>query len=544
MAAVEQVAGSPPQALRALPRGVTYRVAARRVLVSICAIAASSILIALAAPGVGEHPLLAWVAFAPWLASLRNLSPLTAAVSGLLMGLAYIVPGRWDTFAAAVQAAGYFGVWRELYTLLFFASYALPFALFGLLDSRLQSWAQGSLQVAALLRAGVLASLVCGLWSPFPYTPVSAIVDSTALLQLASLGGEPLLLLLLLWPSALLGLIHARSSLRRTGLAIVPFALVLLAVAGYGHWRIAVMDQAEASGQGIRLSALPLQLDLPAHPAPMLLTRDRTGASLSALELSRSGLQRAPHCELVVWPETPLDAAPSAQVCARAQAMAHSLGRPLLMQCVRALGTRLQLTAELTLPGASSPAVHGKSSLVPMYEQPLWGAGRFSAGQPGTVMALDAQRKLIPTLCYELHAREHLRAGVLAGGNLIVHMASFTPFDRHPIDVWDQGMARLRAVEFGLPIVRAANRAPVGWIDANGRLRHVSARFGRQAECVSAWSPASGPTTYARLPAFAAWLPALSTLLLATGLHLRSARRRARVLCAVAISTVITRSPL
>jgi apolipoprotein N-acyltransferase len=102
---------------------------------------------------------------------------------------------------------------------------------------------------------------------------------------------------------------------------------------------------------------------------------------------------------------------------------------------------------------------------------------------------------------------------VLAGGNIVVHMASFAAFARHPIDIWDQGMARLRAVEFGVPIVRATNRGPVGWIDALGRERSVSARFGQQAQCESVWSPAGTPVLHARLAPIAAWLPALMLLL-------------------------------
>ncbi|MCA1780222.1 MAG: hypothetical protein LC637_12830 [Xanthomonadaceae bacterium] len=73
-------------------------------------------------------------------------------------------------------------------------------------------------------------------------------------------------------------------------------------------------------------------------------------------------------------------------------------------------------------------------------------------------------------------------------------MASFTPFSRHPIDHWDLALAQLRAAEFGLPILRAVNRGSAGWIDANGRVRALSDRFGRHAECYDIWTP-SGPAT-------------------------------------------------
>jgi len=477
------------------------------------AVALSGVLVALAATGVGDAPLLAWLAFAPWLASLRGLRTGAASMSGMAMGLAYIVPGHWHTFAAAVGTAGYDG-WRQAaLTLAFFLSYAVPFAVFAALDA---VWCNGrdGAQAPPLLRAGVLASLICVTWSPFPYTPVVMVVDATAMLQLGAFGGEPLLLWLLFWPSAeLAALVHSPHSWPRRWIGLMPVVVVLLLAAGVGTWRLRALDRAELAGSGVRLSALPLQLDLPQFVSPAMLIRDRSGGSRSALEMSRAALARAPQCEVVIWPETPLPSEHSERVCALASRFARSLGRPLLMQCFRHDAGQLLLTAEWLAPAAEAQW-HGKSSLVPLYEQPLFGAGRVTPGRPGTVFALDHTRRLIPALCYELHSRAHLRRAVLDGGNVIVHMASFTPFSRHPIDLWDMAMSRLRAVEFGLPIVRAANRAPAGWIDAAGRVRDISGRFGSGATCVDVWSPTGPPTVFARISPFAAWLPGLAALAL------------------------------
>jgi len=479
----------------------------------------------MAAPGIGHYPVLAWVAFAPWFISLGGLSTRLAGLSGLAMGMAYIVPGRWDTFAAAVSAAGYHQGTQDAITGLFFLSYAFPFAAFGLLDGRLRAWTGAAPQRWALLRAAVLASLICGMWSPFPYTPVSIVVGASSWLQLAAVGGEPLLLFLLLWPSTLVaGLVQQKQSLREQVQVLAWLVFALSSVVTFGHWRIQSMDQLEAGGGGVRLSAIPLQLDLPQQTSVGMIVRDRAGSTISALELSREGLRRRPDGELLIWPELPIDRFASERVCTQAQVMADNLGRALVLQCFRPQGSQFLLTSELRLPQHDSTQFHAKSSLVPIYEQPLWGEGPILAGAPGTVFALDQARQLIPTLCYELHSRAHLRTAVLAGGNIVVHMASFAPFGRHPIDIWDQGMAQLRAVEFGVPIVRAANRAPVGWIDANGRSRSTSARFGSQAWAVDLWSPATAPTVYAYLSPVAAWLPALALLLL-TGIGRRRVRR-------------------
>ena len=487
--------------------------AARDALAVVAAVAASGLLVALSAPGVGDLASLAWIAFAPWLALLHRLRAAAAAVSSLLMGYAYIIPGHWGTFAAAVGNAGADGLARELWTLAFFTPYAIPFLLYGALDGALRRYAgPGALTRTALLRAGVLASLITLCWSPFPYTPVTAIVDFHGIVQWAAFGGEPLVLTLLLWPSALLGAcLIERPRRAAQGRAFVILLLSLLLAHLAGTSRIAANDRAEAAGAGLRLSALALQLDLPSSSSPALLTRNRPSGGQSAVELTHQGYAAAPQCELAVWPETPVDARHGERTCAAGQALADVTGRPLLMQCHRPTGEQFRITAEWLRPQAA-PVAHAKSSLVAGYERPLFGAGHVQAGPPGAVFELDGQRRLIPALCYELYAGSHLRRSVLAGGQFVAHQVSFGSFDRQPIDRWDQPMARLRAVAYGVPILRSSNRAPIGWIDANGRVRAESARFGRRAECHSVWSPASPPTLHARLAPVAAWLPALGLL--------------------------------
>jgi len=430
------------------------------------------------------------------------------------MGIGFGMPLLWSTFHALIASGGSSGWKGDLLTFGFFAIYALPFALFAGLDAYIQRrWMLPRTGTAAL-QAGLMASVICLCWTPVPYSPVVAIVEHTAMLQLAAWGGESLLLALLIWPSAILATLLTRGPQPRYRALLVP-AISLVAVYAYGDWRIDDMAEDQERGRGQQVAALPLQLDLPSRATGQLLTRDRPNAKRSALELTRSQLQGSPHCDLVVWPEVPLDLQQSDAACGQRQQIATALGIPLLMQCHRVGSDQIQVSAEWTEPNPQPVEVwHGKSSLVPVYERPLFGKGLIARGEPGTVFELDPDRRLIPTLCYELHSPAHLRAGVLAGGNFIVHMASFTAFARQPVDVVDQATARLRAVEFGVPIIRSANRGPVGWIDANGRVRKTSARFGNHAACEQVWSPATTPTAYTYLSPIAAWLPGAVMLLL------------------------------
>ena len=486
------------------------------------AIATSAALIAVAAPGIGGRVWLAPLAFAPWFAVLRGLKPVVACLCGLVMGLAYIVPGRWDTFAAGIAADGHTGFTQWLALWAFFAAFALPFALFGFVDAWLQRRLDTPATLTAPLRASVLASLICGLWSPFPYTPAAMLMDWPALLQPAALGGEVLILTLLLWPSAAVAaLLHQPWNTHRTLALLAPVTLIWLTAWLWGNQRLQAFDAAQARGEGQQLAALPLQLDLPTGAQATELTRDRPNVVRSALELTRAGLAQAPRCELAVWPETSLDINQTKIACSQASAMAKSLGLPLLLQCNHPEQDRWLVTAEFLQPNARNEwgdvKWHAKSALVPFYEQPIFGGGPLLRGEYGTVFTLDAGRRILPALCYELHSRNHVRAGVLNGANVVAHMASFSAFARHPIDIWDTGLARIRAVEFGIPILRAANRGPVGWIDSGGRAHSVGERLGRHSQCLDVWLPDRTPTLHTWIAPVAPWLPGLFALALAWG---------------------------
>lgn len=472
----------------------------------IAAVTLSTLLINLASPLGAGLSVLAWIAFAPWLAGLRGLRPIWAALYGFAMGIGFALPLQWGTFYALIAGSGHAGLPGGLLTMGFFFFYALPFAVFTLLVAILRTQ-------APLLQAGLFSTLVCISWTPVSYNPAITLVDMPSMLQLAAVGGEPLLLLLLLWPSAALANLLLAPRCRPQWKGLIAPTAALAITFGYGELRIADFDRAQATGQGVNLAALPLQLDLPAQASSMLLTRNRRNGNRSALEISRQGLARGPSCEVVVWPELPLNLAQSEQLCRQRQSLAQTLGLPLLIQCHRQVGEHLHYSAEWVAPGQAAQRWHGKSALVPVYERPLTGRGLVAPGKPGTVFPLDAQRRLIPTLCYELHSPAHLRHGVLAGGNFVAHMASFTPFAREPVDIADRGLAQLRAASFGVPIIRSANRGPAGWIDANGRVRASSARLGSSGECQQIWSPNRGPTIYARIAPIAGWLPALLVLL-------------------------------
>ncbi|MCP5478657.1 MAG: hypothetical protein H7A20_07745 [Rhodanobacteraceae bacterium] len=460
----------------------------------------------------GAWSLLAWIAFAPWFLLQRRLSPWLAAVLGGLFGLACVAPALWDVFAAALINQ-YGEGWRQrALTLAVFTPHAAPWLLFGWLDAR---WLRGRAMpvvLRPLLQSGLLSTLICAMPAVFPFTPALLLTPQLPMIQLAELGGEALVLWLMLWPSAALA--QAWIAPEKWRGVLLPPLLCMALSAGYGLLRMLSIDAAAASPDGVSLSALPQQLDLPVNASARNLLR----GSGSALALARDGLAAAPRCELLVWPELPVPYPEQMRLCESLdQDVAMRMPVPWVRVCARqpeGAVDRIEARAELHAADGALLAAHAKSGLIPGYERPLWGAGSIDTGDAGAVFGLDGRRQLIPAICYELHAREHIRRSVFGGGNVIVHMASFAPFSRQRIDRLDTAMAQLRAVEFRLPVLRSANRGPVGWIDANGAVHDDGARLGRGNPCIDLRGPNAGPTPYAWLMPVADWLPAGLSLLL------------------------------
>lgn len=482
---------------------------------------AAGLLLGAASPEFGSWPWLAPLAFAPWFAVLARTTVVGATLSGLAMGLVYIVPGRWEIIGAGLASAGHTGLGALALQSAFFLCYALPFALFAVIDAWQRRHWPIPASIQALARAGSLTSLILIAWSPFDYTPVAALLAEPLWLQPASMGGEALLLFLLLWPSAVLGGVLADWRLGACRRLAAPLLVgALLAV--FGAWRLASLDAAAEVGEGAGLSAMPLQLDLPIGADALLMLRAQSrGRVKSAVELTTQGLAAAPHCELIVWPEIPLSAAETQRVCAQADTLAGQWRRPWLQQCHEQDAQREAITAEWRAADGSA-SQHRKSALVPHYERALWGVQTLVVGEPGTVFKLDARRRIIPALCFELHSRRHIRAGVLAGGNVIAHQVNYAAFGRFPIDVMERAAARIRAVEFGVPILRASNRGPIGWIDAGGREHLHGERFGYAAPCLDLWLPDRQPTLYIWIAPWADLMPGLLALSLLLGFARRA----------------------
>lgn len=452
--------------------------------------ALSGALVWAASPGLGAQGWLAAVALVPLFLSLRGTRGWRAAAWGGLGGMCYIVPGKWATFATAIATMGVPAAAQLAYTLIFFALFALPFAIFAWAWQRLEAHHHAA--VAPWLGGFGLAALILHLPTVFPYTPAVMLTRYPVLIQLAEVGGEPLLLALLLTLN--LGLAQSFPQLmahyRLRWPTAVGVILPLLLTLGYGavvlpYWQGPALQS---------ISVLTLQGHWPRQSGDGLLLRDRAGSRpLSLVELTRAGLAESPDCDLVVWPESPRVPTLPDRTCARGATLAAELGVPILATCHVPQGAAQSFAARLYAPTGIA-GEHRKSRLVPMYET-RWG-GEESSLQPGSgmqLLSLPEGPPLAPAICYEAHFRHDLRQSVADGAQWIAHMANFAVFRHIEIHHWDLAMTRLRAVETRRSILRSVNAGVAGVVRPSGEWQPAAAAAESAARCLPV--PVNGELT-------------------------------------------------
>ncbi|PKP71496.1 MAG: apolipoprotein N-acyltransferase [Alphaproteobacteria bacterium HGW-Alphaproteobacteria-4] len=235
------------------------------------------------------------------------------------------------------------------------------------------------------------------------------------------------------------------------------------------------------------------------------------------VEMTAAPAARRP--DLVIWPETSvpflLDT-PGAGLEIIAEAAA---GVPVALGIQRREGTRYFNSLVVLGAAGEVTALYDKFHLTPFGEYIPFGdafarigvsafAARlgngFSAGAGARVLDLGALGRVQPLICYEAVFAQDLRAAP-ERPDWLMQVTNDSWFGALAGPQQHLAQARLRAVEFGLPLARAANTGVSAMIDARGR---VLAQLPLNAQgFLDVPLPAALPATvYARLgdvPTFA-----------------------------------------
>ncbi|QUJ75409.1 apolipoprotein N-acyltransferase [Sulfitobacter albidus] len=240
-----------------------------------------------------------------------------------------------------------------------------------------------------------------------------------------------------------------------------------------------------------------------------------------------------PQPDAILWPETAIPWRLDRAGAALSEIAVAANGTPVILGVQRADGERY-FNALIALDGDGQiTQTYDKHHLVPFGEYiplgdfmarfgvtamaPQHGAG-FSAGPGPRTLDLGPLGRALPLICYEAVFAHDLNAPTRA--DYILHATNDAWFGTFAGPQQHLAQARMRAIEQGLPVIRAANTGISAMIDPWGRLRD-SLKL-NVAGYLDAGLPAPrAPTPYARTGD----LP-LAVLLLAGLIGAAAQRRR------------------
>ncbi|CAH2600856.1 Apolipoprotein N-acyltransferase [Rhodovastum atsumiense] len=389
-----------------------------------------------------------------------------AAWVGFWFGLGHHVPGLyWITEAILFEAARFWWL-----VPLAVPALAAVLALFIALPCALAWYAPAGWRRVAVLAGGwVLADLARQfIATGFPWNPWGSIWAvpggfGDVMLQPAAWVGVHGLTLATL-------LLAATPALGRRAMAVGGAVLLLWAAAGQARLVLAV----PATSPG--LNVVLVQGNVPQGQkwdrGFMLATFSRY------LALTRAGMAKAgTGPAVVVWPETasPL---PLEQIAEAREAIAAAAGVPALVGSVRWDATAHPRNSLMAVTGAGpAVAVYDKWHLVPFGEfQPGWfplpiqvvPGGGFAAGSGPRTLHVPGVPPVGPLICYEAIFPAQA-ADASDRPAWLVNVTNDAWFGNSTGPRQHLAAARLRAVEEGLPLMRAANTGISAGYDAHGR---------------------------------------------------------------------------
>jgi apolipoprotein N-acyltransferase len=470
-----------------------------------------------AVAGLGQAPFDLWLAAPLGLAGLMLLiAGAPGPRAGFLRGLAggaghFVLTLHWIVEPFFVDAARH--GWMAPFALVLFA---LGMALFW----AGAGWAAVRLAAAPVARAALLAPLLTlteaarsTILTGFPWAlPGHALID-TPWLMLGGLVGAHGMTLAVLSVAAL----WAVAALTRQAAPAVALSLTLLLL----PYVLPVPD-APAAGPDAPVVRL-VQPNAAQHlkwREDMIPVFWQRGRDLTALPPD----QDLGDPDLVVWPETSLPVVLGRSDAARAQLAAAAGEAAVMIGVQRFESMTVRNSLAVLAPGGPITAVYDKHHLVPFGEYlPLQGLadrldiralaavlpGGYRPG-PGPV-ALDLGPELgraFPMICYEAIFPGYIRQ-LDTRPDWMAHVTNDAWFGAFSGPWQHLALARLRAAEQGLPVLRAANTGVSAVIDARGNV--LAALPLNEAGKLDARLPPPLPATpYARAGDWPALLLALA----------------------------------
>lgn len=407
-----------------------------------------------------------------------------AFVMGWSFGFGWFVAGLWWLGMAFLVEPDQFALLLPLGVLGLPAVLAIFYGFaFGLAAAL---WSQGPARIAAFAFALALTEWIRGhIFTGFPWNmPGMALAGALDLAQTASLIGAYGLNVIAIGAAASPAAVLGRGSFSRRAMPILLSGLTLAAMFGFGQWRLGKTAPPDVPDVVLRI----MQPDVPQDAKFRPQNRD-------AIMERYFSVSRAPGAEKVthyIWPESPFPFLLTRDTQALADIAAMLKDRAVLI--TGAVRARPGLPGEMNNAYYNGIQVIGpkgavlghadKVHLVPFGEYlPLADAlealglrtfvpvpGVFTPGVARAALPVPGLPDAAPLICYEaIFPGEVMPAG--ARPLWLLNVTNDAWFGLTPGPHQHFAQARLRSIEEGLPLVRAANNGVSAIVDSFGRIR-------------------------------------------------------------------------
>ena len=464
--------------------------------------------------GVGIWPcaLVAWAALWSALEGVRD-SRRGCALAGFVFGwVAHAGGYAWlwrlvDVFLGGNALLG--GALWLAHSIWFASGYALYALLYR--AARVRGWPVAAAGIAPLVAIEWLYPQL------FPVHLGDAFIDRTLFVQLVDLGGPLLSSALALLVNAALfetarWLVGARQ--RPAGIWILTL-LALASSAGYGAFRVGVVERAMARAPELRVGIVQANLGV------LEKRRDPAAVHRHHIEQTRELLAEGA-LDLVVWPETVYTRGIKGPFPVAGQLIRGDIETPLLFGAasIRTQNGQRRIfnSALLIQRDGTIRESYDKNLLVPIAEQLPFRLERvfphaqdFGSASDTPPLGLDRFRIATP-ICYEAAVTSFVRRIALrAQPHLFVMLSNDAWFGDSQEPRIHLALARMRAVEHHRFVVRATNSGISAVIDPFGRVVARSGLLTRE-NLRGTVTMLEGETLYARFGDWVGWLCAAATV--------------------------------
>jgi apolipoprotein N-acyltransferase len=449
----------------------------------------------------------------------------TAAVTGWWFGFGYFLAGLyWIGYAFLVDAPT-FG-WLLPIAVIGLPAVAAIYMALGLALARML-WMRGTMRIFSLAIALTVSEWLRGhLFTGFPWNALGyALTAPLPLAQAVSIFG--------IWGYTFVAvavfaspatLTDDPAETRRPWLPLALSAAVLIALGGFGAWRLERTPTRLVDGVHLRIMQPNLQQDIRFNynarhevMSRYLALSTRAAAQPSTPPSPDSQAPALGDTTLLIWPESPFPFFLMREADALAQIASLLTPKAVLITGAMRLAdpdnpaqSGVYNSIYVIDHSGSVAAVYDKVHLVPFgeylpFEQILERIGLeelteqrggFLAGDRHRLVAVPNAPDALPLICYEVvFAGEVRPEGKRPGWIVNVTNDGWFGISTGPYQHFQQ--ARVTAIELGLPLARAANTGISGVVDPVGRVIN-SLPLGEEGVVDSGLPRAIGATIYAR----------------------------------------------